>query len=156
VKIIIETIEHQSQRYPTIRDWQFKSGAGSETLFIKVSRLGNWRFEALIAVHELVEALLCKSNGISEEQVDRFDLDFEAKREPGDWFEPGSSPDAPYFHEHLKAERVEYDLARWLNVRFADFFDAIEEVTKDPVPYCSSCRARSKSTCTCPSILDND
>lgn len=74
MKITIETIPYDQQRYPTVGDWTFdKEG----NLLIRVSGMGDWRKEALVAVHELVEVLICKQRGITQEQVDKFDMDFE-------------------------------------------------------------------------------
>ena len=51
MKIIIETIPHDHQRYNTVGDWQFSPDG---TLHVKVSEMDDWRHEALIAVHEVV------------------------------------------------------------------------------------------------------
>jgi hypothetical protein len=79
MKVIIETIPHQDQRYNTVGDWRWHG----DILMISVSQLGNWKYEAAIAYHELREALHCKHLGISQEAVDAFDLEFEARR--GAW-----------------------------------------------------------------------
>lgn len=123
MKIIIETIEHTEQRYPTVGDWFYEPGDGGaeETLRIKVSALSNWRLEALIAVHELVEVLLCRHAGVTQEEVDKFDKEFEAKRQPDDEREPGDQPDAPYQREHCLATGVERMLAAELDINWSDY-----------------------------------
>jgi len=73
MKIVIETIPHNDHRYDTVGDWYYDK---DEVLQIRVSNLYDWRKEALIAVHELVEALMCKSSGVSQWQVDSFDKKF--------------------------------------------------------------------------------
>ena len=51
------------------------------------------RYELLVALHELVEALLCKEAGVSQERVDALDEAYEAKRLPDDKdSEPGDDP----------------------------------------------------------------
>ena len=56
MKITIETIPHNTHRYPTIGDWQFlPAKEGELNLSIKVSDMGDWKLESLIALHELVE-----------------------------------------------------------------------------------------------------
>jgi hypothetical protein len=60
MKIVIETIPHLDQRYKTCGDWFYEG----EDLHIKVSDLKDWKKEATIAVHELVEAILCKQQCI--------------------------------------------------------------------------------------------
>ena len=146
-KIVIETRPHAEQRYPTSGDW----GAGyatkpratySETgdcLIVTVSEMGDWRIEALVAVHELIEALLCKSDGVSEKAVCDFDVEFEAARDEAvghredvTWFgfrgrpvdadaEPGDDPDAPYARQHTFATAVERMLCAALGVKWNDY-----------------------------------
>lgn len=113
MKIIIETIPHKEQRYPTVGDW-FYDEAG--TITIRVSQLSDWRYEALVAVHELVEVLLCRQNQVSPESVDSFDTAFEKARLPGNVDEPGDSPLAPYNKEHCIATGLERVLAASLGV----------------------------------------
>lgn len=103
MKIIIETIPHVSQRYPTVGDWYFtqQNPDGVESplsdapivplhdllsdpkyvLHIKVSNLTDWRREFLIVVHELCEVGLCVNEGVSQATVDAFDMGFEKERE---------------------------------------------------------------------------
>src|ERR1700690_4373509 len=113
MKIVIETISHKQQRYPTIGDWFYDADGN---LQIKVSSLGNWREEALIGVHELVEVLLCKYQGVSQEVVDTFDIEFEKQRVEGNLDEPGDAPEAPYRRQHCLATAVERLLAAELDV----------------------------------------
>lgn len=121
MKISIESIEHSKQRYPTAGDWFFdKKG----NLHIKVSRLGDWRMEALVAVHELVEALLCNNRGITQEQVDRFDMQFEDERVCGIHAledEPGDDKNSPYRDEHCIATAVERLLCAELGLAWNDY-----------------------------------
>ena len=101
MKVSIETIPHEAQRYATQGDWRFN--ADQDVLEISVSIMGDWRKEAEVAVHELVEALLCRSRGITTKEVDDFDMTYEGDGEPGD------DPQAPYHREHkiaLIAERI--------------------------------------------------
>jgi hypothetical protein len=122
MKITIETIPHEQQRYPTIGDWVFD---GKGDLTIRVSALGDWRYEALIAVHELVEVLLCKHQGVSQEAVDQFDLEFERKRTEDDTAEPGDALEAPYRKQHCFATGVERLLASELGVGWKEYEERI-------------------------------
>lgn len=97
MKIIIDTVPHDTQRYNTIGDWQWFG----ETLQIKVSEMGNWRYEMIVAIHELAEILACKHNGVTEEVVDAFDLGHPELHEPGD------SPISPYYKQHQIALAIE-------------------------------------------------
>lgn len=116
MKIVIETIPHSQQRYPTVGDWLY----GEDHLHIYVSEMHDWRREALVGVHELIEALLCNMRGIPEPAVKAFD---EAHPDASD---PGSLPDAPYHREHMCAEGIEFLLAMELGVNWQEYGAAVE------------------------------
>ena len=97
--IFILSIPHSSQRYNTCGDWMTES---KNELTVLVSECTD-DSEFLVAIHELVEAYLCKKAGITQEMVDAFDLAYEGN-------EPGDNPYAPYHAQHKIAERVEKDL----------------------------------------------
>lgn len=114
-RIQIEVINHKDHRYPTCGDWFERDGV----LHIRVSKLSNWRYEFLIAVHELIEVMLCRHDGVTEKQVDRFDIAYEKRRKKGDDSEPGDSPRAPYVKHHCLATGFERILAALLGVKWA-------------------------------------
>lgn len=122
MNVKIESIPHDQQRYPTVGDWYFTEEGNLE---LKVSKLSDWRLEMLIAVHELIEVTLCKHNGVTQEQVDAFDIDFEKKREAGELedpdAEPGDDPKAPYRDQHCFATGIERLLAAKLGVCWAEY-----------------------------------
>jgi len=136
MKIVIETINHDEQRYPTVGDWYWQkepevtaSGTrANEVLHIKVSALSDWRREALIAVHELVEVLLCKHEGITQESVDVFDKQFEATRPEENFDEPGDDPQAPYVKQHCTATGIERLLAAQLGVNWKEYEAELERL----------------------------
>ena len=114
MKIIIKIIPHSEQRYPTVGDWQWQG----EDLHIKVSELGHWKFNVLVGFHEMIEALLCKDHGVSEQDVDQFDIFFESQRVEGNVSEPGDDMAAPYWHEHQMATGFERLMAASLGVNW--------------------------------------
>jgi hypothetical protein len=120
MKFSIEVIPHKDQRYETAGDW-FWTG---DNLTIKVSDMGDWRYNATVAVHELIEALLCKHDGISQDAVDEFDIDFEKNRTQDDTSEPGDDPAAPYHRQHCLATSVERMLIAELQVPWQIYDDA--------------------------------
>jgi hypothetical protein len=79
MRIVIETIDHSKQRYPTVGDWQ----ARTDGLHITVSKMSDPRYEFLVGMHEAIEAVLCQHAGISPAAVDRFDKAYEARRKKG-------------------------------------------------------------------------
>lgn len=116
-------IEHGCQRYPTVGDWM--DGNGTD-LKICVSRTGDHRMDMLIAVHELVEALLCRFRAIPQELVDQFDLHFKGDGEPGD------DPGCPYRREHFTATIIEMIMARELHVDWQRYEQRIDELMEAP------------------------
>ena len=117
MRIVIETIPHGAQRYPTVGDWQFDRHplTGEDALYIKVSEFGSANMHMLVAVHELVEALLCKHRDIAEREVDQFDKAFTGPGEPGD------DMAAPYWQEHQFASGIERLLAAELGVNWVEY-----------------------------------
>jgi hypothetical protein len=118
MRITIETIRHEDQRYSTCGDWLFPD---PNHLVVHVSEMGDWRYEMAVAAHEMVEALLCQASGVSQEQVDAFDNSFSS--EDG---EPGDDPEAPYHKQHCFATAVERLLIAALGVSWADYEEAVE------------------------------
>lgn len=108
--IIIETIDHNKQAYETPGNWYYDENGD---VHITVSKT-NSKYEFLIAVHELIEFTLCQLKGIDEKTVTDFDLRFEDMRKSFPDLigkkEPGNDDNAPYFHEHAMATKLE----RWL------------------------------------------
>lgn len=97
-RIVIEFIPQEQQRYDTCGDWFFED----TTLVLKISRMAKPVWEQAVAIHELLEAMACNANGITQEAVDEFDMGIGA-----DLDEPGDSPLAPYRVEHAWATVVE-------------------------------------------------
>lgn len=117
LNVVLQTIPHRDQRYPTVGDWTWDR----DTLTIRVSDLGDWRYEFLVGLHELVEAALCRHRGIPQEAVDAFDMAFEGARPEGDASEPGFASDAPYRQQHTAATGIETLLASLLEVDWNDY-----------------------------------
>lgn len=125
MKIIIETIPHDTQRYPTVGDWWFEPDG---TLQVRVSAMHNERYEALVGLHEVIEALLCEHHGIDEQTITDFDVAFEAERAPGNTDEPGDACNAPYRREHFFATSIERLLAAELGVKWHRYEDAVNDL----------------------------
>jgi hypothetical protein len=117
MNIAIIIIPHAEQRYPTVGDWFFLG----DDLQIRVSKLSDWRYEMLVARHELDEAILCEHEGITQKVVDDFDEKFEAARTANDDSEPGDSPLAPYRRPHFRATTNERIMADALGVNWQEY-----------------------------------
>ncbi len=127
----INIIDHDEQRYPTTGDWDIPHDEKNLFFNVNVSKMRNWRYEMLVGIHELIEAVLCKHAGISEQAVTDFDVEFEKNRKPGDDSEPGDDPRAPYFHQHSFATYVERKLAVQLDVDWDEYEAANERLYDD-------------------------
>lgn len=118
MNIRIEFVPSKDQRYDTIGDWYFDA-AGD--LVIRVSNddpfFPTEDEQVLVALHELVEVLLCRKRGITQDMVDEFDMrgaGAEYCKEEGT--EPGDHPEAPYRREHRFAMIVEHLMAHELGL----------------------------------------
>lgn len=125
MKITIEFIEHLNQRYNTCGDWQFDKDGN---LNMKVSILLDMGLTGsyLIAIHELVEALLCQHRGITTEMVDQFDLNYDATSD----IEPGDHPACPCHKEHCTATGIERILAPEFDVEWLPYENELIELTE--------------------------
>src|SRR5712691_3525009 len=75
--ITIKVIPDSKQRYETSGDyWIDKRG----TIQVRISKSENWRYEALLLIHELTEMFLCIDRGVSFKAIDRFDMTFKGDK----------------------------------------------------------------------------
>jgi hypothetical protein len=118
MNIQVKVIDHTKQEYPTVGNWSFND-AGD--LSVEVSSMGDWRYESLVAVHEIIEALLCQERGISGKEITIFDKRFEDNRKKGNSDEPGDDQQAPYKDEHFFATNIERLLAAELGVDWKEY-----------------------------------
>jgi|SRR5215469_2041871 len=141
MRIVIETIPHEQQRYNTCGDWQWNDSG--DVLTIKVSKIREplttgsdlitpLFAEMIIGIHELVEALGCSKYGITQKQVDDFDNDKELLGECRDLgIEPGDHPLSPYKMQHLFATGIEKLLCVLYGVPWFQYESALIQMTKD-------------------------
>lgn len=108
----IISIPHGDQRNPAgIGDyWVAKDGS----TYIAVSKMPDWRYEFLIALHEFVEEALTRHHGIKEPDIMEFDL--QSLHD-----DPGMEGHAPYHREHVAATSIEMLVAGMLDVRWAEY-----------------------------------
>lgn len=113
---IIKVLKSE-MRYDTAGDWYYDE-AGD--LVIKVAtdflEFPTDDHHNLVGLHELVEVLLCRKRGITQEMVDAFDMG------PGSYDvipedeESGDQEGAPYRREHRFAMLVEHMMAHELGL----------------------------------------
>lgn len=103
MRIEIKTVDPSAMRYPTAGDWEWLPDGA---LMLTVPEYGgNDVSVLLVAIHEMIEAYLCKRDGITDEMVTKFDTDNPLLEEPGDDLA------APYHKQHVIAMAIEKDCA---------------------------------------------
>ena len=117
MNIYIKVIPESEQR-PEVNgaDWFFDENGD---LQVRVSPLSDWRREALLGIHEAVEAIMCKHNGVTQQQVDVFDQEYD-KTHTFD-LNAGDDPAAPYVREHCFATAIERILCAELDVNWLEY-----------------------------------
>ena len=126
MNIIIKRIPQKKFRPGIVGcDWWFDKNGN---LQVRISdKLKGWRKVACIGLHEAVEAILCRHNGVSHLAVDRFDVRYE-KRHPTKKIEAGDHPKAPYRREHCFATAVERMVAAELEVNWPEYDQDLENL----------------------------
>ena len=125
LEIKVKTIPHAQHRYETVGDY-WTTDKGEVKREVRVSEMGNWKYEFLVAIHEQIEQALCINRGISEELITKFDEEYEASRRPDDLTsEPGDDSNAPYRREHFFATSIERLIAAELGVDWGEYEKAI-------------------------------
>lgn len=120
--IIIKVIPNSEHR-PNITgaDWYFDQDGN---LQVRVSKMGNWKYEVCLALHEVFEAVLCKDAGVTQQQVDEFDIPYEATHSPK--CDAGDEKDAPYNRQHGFATAAERIMTTELRVNWLDYNKVLE------------------------------
>jgi hypothetical protein len=130
MKINIEVIPHNEQRYDTAGDyWTDKAG----TLQVRISRM-RVVYVWLVLLHELVEIFLCQMQGVKFSAIDKFDIKYENDRGRGlhsNTDEPGDDRAAPYGRQHCMATALERMLCAYLDVAWRDYEDACNALEYD-------------------------
>ena len=120
IKTIIKNVDVKDQRYPTLGDYYLTN---TERIF-SISNTGRSLYDDLILIHELVEEVLTRNKGIKEEDITKYDLEFEKKVELGvisGSSEPGEQLDCPYRREHILAETIERLILNHLGEDFNEY-----------------------------------
>ena len=103
MRVEIKTIDPALIRYPTAGDWQWLADGALQVTMPDYG--GQDQSALLVALHELVEAWLCKRDGVTDQEVTKWDTDNPALEEPGD------DPRAPYHIQHQAAMLTEKTVA---------------------------------------------
>lgn len=117
MNISMQFIPAIDQRYDTVGDWYYDENGD---LIIKVSNddkeFPSEDSQILVAIHELVEVLLCRKRGITQKMVDDFDMGEGSYDKIPEGEESGDQPNAPYRREHRFAMLIEHLMAHELGL----------------------------------------
>ena len=118
--IVSDIIPHELQAYDTTGDYSEHPARWN----VRVSQLPDWRYEALVMIHELTEMLLTKNNNVDWKKIDLFDTEGEGANHP----DPGTLQSAPYHSEHMAATKIEKQLAKMLGVNWKKYNKALDRL----------------------------
>ncbi len=135
LRILARIVEPGDMRYDTIGDWTYD--IYEDVLTVTMVKLDNPHYQKALFTHELHEAQLCLSSGVSPEEIDRFDQDYEHARSFGgqiapcgcsftEGSEPGDDIHAPYYGAHQDASIVERLFIAHLRENWGHYDDACQ------------------------------
>ena len=104
-------IPHKEQDYDTCGNYG-EDGCG---WWMEISKMERWEYEALVAVHELVEMILTKQHKVSWNKITDFD-NFNIKHP-----DPGTLKHAPYHKEHIFSMKIEKMLCKELGISWEKY-----------------------------------
>lgn len=108
-------------------DWFWDSKGD---LQVRVSPLSDWRYEVLLGIHEAVEAIMCMHAGVTQQQVDEFDQEYD-KTHTFD-VNAGDEEAAPYCRQHCFATAIERVLCAELGVNWKKYDDELASTYPGP------------------------
>ena len=120
-KISIDIVKSALVRYPTLGDYYSINGEDVYT----ITAMPQDGMTLAIAVHELVEFMLCQRDGVREKSITDFDISFETGRCHG---EPGDDPAAPYRKQHQAATSVERAVIAAFGLSWEDYEKECEKI----------------------------
>lgn len=119
-EIKIRTKPYKDMRYPTVGDWQEKRGVIQITVAKELGLVSG----LAMALHEIVEKVKCDMTGVTEQQVDEWDMSHLLTDDPG------LDPDAPYHEQHLSGEAMERAACVIFNLPWKKHCKIVDEAEK--------------------------
>ena len=113
---LITAIPHKQQKYDTAGDYYEAMG---DAWKVTVSKLPDWRMEAAIVIHELVEMYLTKHRKINWDVITGFDKSVDSD-------DPGCLPQAPYHKEHMCATEIEKIFCKEIGLDWEEYNKALD------------------------------
>ena len=137
MRIEIKSIDPAAIRYSTCGDWQWLPDGSMK---VSVPDYANRNSEFLVALHEMVEAWLCRKDHITEAEVSSWDMNNPELEEPGD------SKNAPYHHQHMVAMNVERIVCEAMKIPWEDHQRWVENAANEVDRNLATGRATPKIT----------
>jgi hypothetical protein len=131
MKIILRSLPLRRIRNNQCGDWWLRASGKIEA---SSARMSDERSEIAVAIHELIEAWLCRAHGVTDEAVCAFDAMFEEERTQGlhdEEAEAGDDPRAPYRSEHKAATAVEREVCDAFGLTWPDHCRNVAEVLQN-------------------------
>lgn len=108
-------------RYESLGDYWYSSNE----LRFRIVETGNHSYNRLILIHEMIEEFLTEIRGIKEQDILKFDLQFEKDGKIG---EPGNDENAPYRSEHRFAEMIEKMLCHEVGIDWNKYESELNKI----------------------------
>lgn len=133
MNMIFKTVTMKEQPFLTQGDWQTdKDGNMVST----IAECEDWRFWAIVAIHEMVEYFICKLRGVTIEDCNKFDAMYEEGYRSGKIpldKEAGYDKRCPYHRGHVWGDRFAWVLAKLLRVKIKDYNRYMDKLITDEV-----------------------
>jgi hypothetical protein len=75
---------------------------------------------------------MCKQAGVTQEQVDKFDVEFDLKNQDKPDLGAGDDPEAPYYRQHIIATAIEVIFGNALGVDWEAYMKHLGTVYPGP------------------------
>lgn len=131
MQIDFRVIAYSEMRYPTCGDY-WEEG---DVTHYRVAQLSDTKYEWLIFLHEFVENSLRQFAGVPTQEIDDYDIAYEASRQHGIAHcgcqiqeEPGMDKHCPVYWQHRIADIVERTAALALGVDWVAYGREIESL----------------------------
>lgn len=127
-KIEIEIKPVSEMRYSTVGDYFFKENG---ILKFEIADTGDWFYNTLVLVHEMIEEALTRKRGLPEQEILDFDKYYEMRREQGlvpENSEPGFDSNSPYLKEHTFATGVEMGMCAMAGIAWNEYDRAVMQL----------------------------
>ncbi|MGC1582524.1 MAG: hypothetical protein WA766_13640 [Candidatus Acidiferrales bacterium] len=125
-QIHIQVVPISQMRYRTVGDWYYPNLNSKDILVIRIADTGDPRWNYLLIRHEINEAMMCAVTGISQAEVDTFDM----KWDDADG-EAGASNQAPYVVAHMLAYADEINTANAQAIDWNKYEMRLDELMKE-------------------------